>query len=73
MLIGWCPDEDREWRWAQRLSQPSHLPLRLLEPEPHFHLGVQRRRGGEVLSRLIALSRSPVQLAEAEVDARLPS
>ena len=41
--------------------------LRLLQPEPHVHLAVHRRRGGEVLLRLLALARAPVELAEAEV------
>src|SRR6266849_8902295 len=41
--------------------------LRLLQPEPHVHFAVHRRRGGEVLSGLLALARAPVELAEAEV------
>src|SRR5262245_5616977 len=44
-----------------------HLRLRLLQPERHLHLAVHRRRGGEVLLRLLALARAPVELAEAEV------
>ena len=44
-----------------------HLRLGLLQPEPHVHLAVHRRRGGEVLLRLLALARAPVELAEAEV------
>src|SRR5262245_28442780 len=30
-----------------------HLPLRLLQPVRHAHLAVHRRRGGEVLLRLL--------------------
>jgi hypothetical protein len=47
--------------------QLGHRPLRLLQPEPHVHLAVHRRGGGEVLVGLLALARAPVQLAEAEV------
>ena len=39
----------------------------LREPEAHVHLPVHRRRGGEVLVRLLALARAPVELGEAEV------
>src|SRR5437016_1113743 len=42
-----------------------HLRLRLLQPEPHVHLAVHRGCGGEVLLRLLALTRAPVELAEA--------
>src|SRR2546422_10622603 len=45
----------------------SHLRLRLLQPEPHVHLAVHRRRGGEVLLRLLTLAGAPVELAKAEV------
>src|SRR5690242_17814461 len=45
----------------------SQLRLRLLQPEPHVHLAVHRRRGGQVLPRLLALARAPVELTEAEV------
>src|SRR6266508_2529632 len=38
-----------------------------LQPVRHAHLAVHRRRGGEVLLRLLALARAPVELAEAEV------
>src|SRR5215470_11112006 len=41
--------------------------LRLLQPEPHAHLAVHRGRGGEVLPRLLAVARPPVEFAEAEV------
>src|SRR5262249_13805449 len=44
-----------------------YLRLRLLQPEPHVHLAVHRRRGGEVLARLFALARARAQLPEAEV------
>src|SRR5215470_16020835 len=47
--------------------QLSRLRLRLLQPVRHPHLAVHRRRGGEVLLRLLALARAPVELAEAEV------
>src|SRR5262249_40050818 len=42
-------------------------PLRLLQPVRHPHLAVYRRGGGEMLLRLFALARAPVELAEAEV------
>src|SRR5262249_33506166 len=41
--------------------------LSLLQPVRHPHLAVHRRRGDEVLLRLPALARAPVELAEAEV------
>src|SRR5215475_13751665 len=41
--------------------------LRLLQEEPHVHHAVHRRRGGEVLMRLLALVRAAVEPAEAEV------
>src|SRR5262249_2270739 len=43
------------------------LSLYLLQPVRHPHLAVHRRRGGEMLLRLLALARAPVELAEAEV------
>src|SRR5437867_3516242 len=43
------------------------LRLRLLQPEPHVHLAVHRRRDGEVLVRVLTLARAPVELTEAEV------
>src|SRR5215470_4356446 len=43
------------------------LRFRLLQPEPHVHLAVHRRRGREVLLCLLALARALVELAEAEV------
>src|SRR5437773_6574703 len=49
------------------LMRTASVRLRLLQPEPHIHLAVHRRRGGEVLLRLLALTRAPVELAEAEV------
>src|SRR5262245_48478225 len=48
-------------------GEPSHLSVRLLKVEAHVHLAVHRRRGGEVLPRLLVLARAPVELAEAEV------
>src|SRR6266849_4307477 len=48
-------------------GQSTHFHLRLLQPEPHVHLAVHRRRGGEVLLRLLPLARAPRELAEAEV------
>src|SRR6266508_2222821 len=47
--------------------QLPRLRLRLLQPEPHVHLAVHRRRGGEVPLRLLALARSTVERAEAEM------
>src|SRR5262249_26867557 len=48
-------------------SRPCQLRFRLLQPVRHAHLAVHRRRGGEVLLRLLALVCAPVELAEAEV------
>jgi hypothetical protein len=36
------------------------LSFRLLQPKPHVHLAVQRRRDGEVFVRLLALAGAPV-------------
>src|SRR5215472_10565655 len=44
-----------------------YLCLRLLQPKPHIHLAVQRRRGGQVPLRPLALARALVELAEAEM------
>jgi len=52
---------------ARSKSCSSQFRLRLLQPEAHVHLAVHRRGGGEVLLRLLALARAPVELAEAEV------
>src|SRR5512132_4011557 len=54
-------------RGASLSRARSQLFLRLLQPEAHVHLAVHRRRDGEVLLRLLALARAPVELAEAEV------
>src|SRR5262252_6949426 len=48
-------------------ARPVYLRLRLLQPKPHIHLAVQRRRGGQVPLRLLAFARPSRQLAEAEV------
>src|SRR5262245_11148513 len=48
-------------------SQRPDLRLRPLQPVRHPHLAVHRRRGGEVLLRLLALARASAELAEAEV------
>src|SRR5262249_2817128 len=45
----------------------SHCRLRLLQPVRHPHLAVHRRRGGEMLLRLLAVARAPVELTETEV------
>src|SRR5712691_6385597 len=45
----------------------SHFRRRLFQPVLHVHLAVHRRRGREVLLRLLLLARAPVELAEAEV------
>src|SRR5881396_2020739 len=49
------------------LNLTCSLCARLLQPEPHVHLAVHRRCGGQVLLGLFLLARSPEQLAEAEV------
>src|SRR5215467_13931244 len=50
-------------------ASAERLPLRLrpLQPEPHVHLAVHRRRGGEVLTGSVAPPGAPVELPEAEV------
>src|SRR5215510_13752610 len=48
-------------------TESLELRLRLLQPVRHSHLAVHRRRGGEVLLRLLTLASAPVELAEAEV------
>src|SRR5262249_50378760 len=40
---------------------------RLLQPVRHAHRAIHRRRCGEMLLRLLALARAPVERAEAEV------
>src|SRR5262249_12928471 len=52
------------------LSGCLHLRFCFLQPVRHPHLAVHRRRGGEMLLRLLALARAPVELAEAEVAVR---
>src|SRR4029450_10052891 len=47
--------------------QVPHLRLRLLQPVRHAHLTVHRRRGGEMLLRLLALAGAQVELAEVTV------
>src|SRR5262245_43366080 len=55
-------------RMCGRLSSKLlHLCPSLLQPVRHAHLAVHRRRGSEMLLRLRALARAPVELAEAEV------
>src|SRR3989442_1145742 len=49
------------------LIQARQLLLRLLQPEPHVHLAVHRRRGREVLVGLLALPCASVELPQAEV------
>src|SRR5712692_1869001 len=55
--------------WRARLTELLDLPLRLLQPETHVHLAAHRRRGGEVLVRLLPVARAPEELTEAEVAA----
>src|SRR5262249_30284630 len=64
-------------RWAPLIvsaadhSRPiPHLRLRRIQPVRHPHLAVHRCRGGEVLLRLLALARGPIELAETEVAVR---
>src|SRR5262245_4110148 len=55
------------WESSWRLRHLPHRRLRLREIEAHVHLAVHRRSDGEVLVRLLPLSRAPEELAEAEV------
>src|SRR4029434_781406 len=48
-------------------AQLAHFLLGLLQPVRHVDLALHRRRGGEMLLRLLALARAPVELAETEV------
>src|SRR5262245_52817816 len=48
-------------------SRFPHCRLRLLEIEPHVHLAVHRRRGGEVVAGLLRIARPAVDLAETEM------
>ena len=53
---------------ARRFScQLPQLGVGLLQPEPHVHLAVHRRRRGQVFPGLLALVRAVAELAEAEV------
>src|SRR6266853_5228968 len=47
--------------------EPSHLLFRLLQPEPHAHLAVHRRRDGEMFFGLRVVARASVEVAEAKV------
>jgi hypothetical protein len=51
------------------LSRLTHLRLRLHQPEPHAHLAAHRRRGGEVLLRLLPFACLSEEFAEAKVAA----
>src|SRR5213593_4810052 len=52
---------------GQVMRRAPSLILCLLQPVRHPHLSIHRRRGSEVLLRLLALACAPVELAEAEV------
>jgi hypothetical protein len=52
---------------ASGSGKPSHVCLRLLQPEPHVHLAVHRRRRGEVLVGLLALAYRAREFPEAEL------
>src|SRR5215469_2650964 len=68
MKIGWSPTTmPPAVRLPWRLGEFLQLGLRLREPEAHIHLAVHRRRGGEVLARLLALARASAELAKAEM------
>src|SRR5207237_6929097 len=55
------------FRGTSALSKFINLRLRLLQPEPHVHLAVHRRRSREVLLGVLQLAHAPVELAEPEV------
>jgi hypothetical protein len=59
------PSNDLRLTHGRRSRQPPHQP----EPdgEPHAHLELHRRRGGEVLACLLAFPGAPEELAEAEM------
>src|SRR5262249_29799996 len=59
------PAPRRGRQWASRSC--AHLRLRPLQVEPHVHVAVHRGCGSEMLLRLLALARAPIELAEAEV------
>src|SRR5258708_32723435 len=45
----------------------ARLDLRLLQPKRHVHVVIHRGRGAEMVARLVAFARAPVELAEAEM------
>src|SRR5262249_19255045 len=49
------------------IASGAEFRLRFLQPVRHPHLAVHRRRGGEMLLRLLAIAGALVELAEAEV------
>src|SRR5262245_48596165 len=57
-------------RPSMSFQSRAHFCLRLLQVDPHSHLAVHRRRGGEVLLGLLALARAPIERAEAEMAVR---
>jgi hypothetical protein len=58
---------DAAKRRQRRCSrQLPHRRLRLLQIEPHVHLAVHGRGGGEAFAGLIAPSGTPVEVAETE-------
>ena len=67
----YCGDESPTCMAVNRskrsLAVDMTLCLGLLQPVRHAHLAVHRRRGGEVLARLLGLARLRVQRAEAEL------
>src|SRR5260370_17574206 len=61
MVGWWCSSVLSLLSWRCQIGR------RLLQPVRHAHLAVHRRRGGEVLVRLLPLAGALIQLAEAEV------
>ena len=59
----------RELMTALTVQLNPSAPPRLLQPELHAYLAVHRRRGGEVLVRLLGHASAPVEPAEAEAAA----
>jgi hypothetical protein len=53
--------------WGPSCFEPSHLRLRLLQPEAHVHIAVHCRGGGEVLLRFLPLARPLGELAKSKV------
>src|SRR5262249_24369786 len=60
-----CPVQP--WSAPPKSCEVMQFCFRLLQPEPHVHLAVHGRRGGEILARLLSLAGACEELTEAEM------